>query len=107
MASDMLIFDDPKIFKGSCVFQLMHGVADIFTTSEGSAESYELSTVRQSLDAFISHNWSVPRHSKFYCLLFHYNAFPAFIAGLLASIAVMLLIAFGFVPLIDAKPPGY
>ena len=101
---DMAVFDDPMLLKGSCVWQLMHGAGDIFTNSEGSAESYELSSVQQSLDAFISHNWSVPRHSKFFCLLYHYNAVPALIAGLLASSAVMLLIAFGFLPLFDVKP---
>ena len=103
---DMAVFDDPRILKGSCVWQLMHGAAKIFANREGSAESYELSRIQQSLDAFISHNWCVPQRRKYYCLLSHYNAFPAFVAGFVASSAVVVLIAVGFVPLIDIKRDG-
>jgi len=86
------------LLRGSDLSTVMRRRGHIFADSRGSASTYNLSESVRHLDAFISHNWSVPRFQKYLCLALHFNLRLAVVAAFLATAALGALNSLGLLP---------
>lgn len=80
--------EQQTLLRASFLSTVMRRSATIFADSKGSAATYELSHPVHHIDAFISHNWSVPRLDKFLCLALIFNQLYAWVAVLTFQIVV-------------------
>jgi len=88
---DVVSFEGHKdLLRASRLSLVMSLGAAIFTTGEGSAETYTLSQQVTAIDAFLSHNWAVSRVKKFLCLTLHFNIRIA----VLAAVSTLAVVAF-------------
>lgn len=88
------------LLRASRLTTVMWRGAAIFLQAAGSEATYALSEEVTAITAFISHNWSVPRSSKFFCLALHYNFHLALVVAILAMVVIGALTLAGRLPLI-------
>lgn len=98
-----LRFQDLEMLRGTSANTVLQASGRLFRDSAGSAATYDLSVPVSRLDAFISHNWSSPRRSKFMALALHFNLRAAFVVTLLACAVTVLLAVLGAFPLHDFR----
>eukprot|EP00928_Gymnodinium_smaydae_P015348 TRINITY_DN15669_c0_g1_i2.p1 TRINITY_DN15669_c0_g1~~TRINITY_DN15669_c0_g1_i2.p1 ORF type:complete len:587 (+),score=94.80 TRINITY_DN15669_c0_g1_i2:117-1763(+) len=91
-------FKDKRLLRGVDGHRVLSGFGSIFNDSAGTAETYGLSRRVTGLDAFISHNWAMPRLPKVLSLLFYYNAALATAVGLLGAFVGFALTVCGVLP---------
>lgn len=87
----LLHFENEEICRGSRLTYILHTGGSIFADSGGSAATYELSEQVDTIDAFISHNWSVPRWKKFTILSMYFNYVPAVVLSLMVMLTLFIL----------------
>jgi len=100
----------PELLRGTPLHVVMRRQAAILQDSSGTDETWKLSkTVSGRLNAFISHNWSVPRRKKFLCLALHFNIRSAVIVAGVYLLLVTLLHGWGIIPLVEVNghPIGF
>mmetsp|Transcript_5449 Transcript_5449/g.11874 ORF Transcript_5449/g.11874 Transcript_5449/m.11874 type:complete len:748 (-) Transcript_5449:263-2506(-) len=84
----LLTFEgDEALLRGSSLSTVLQNHGRIFENSRGSASTYKLSRVVAGIDSFVSHNWTVPRRTKYLALIYHYF----FVRSLIGS-AILLVI---------------
>eukprot|EP00927_Polykrikos_kofoidii_P046833 TRINITY_DN40960_c0_g1_i1.p1 TRINITY_DN40960_c0_g1~~TRINITY_DN40960_c0_g1_i1.p1 ORF type:complete len:640 (-),score=89.15 TRINITY_DN40960_c0_g1_i1:79-1998(-) len=85
---DLVTFDGCEhILRGTSLAVVLKSCGSILANSKGSEHTYSLSEVVRILDAFISHNWSVPRYQKIIALNLHFNFNIA--SGIALSLSVV------------------
>eukprot|EP00928_Gymnodinium_smaydae_P048737 TRINITY_DN32629_c0_g1_i1.p1 TRINITY_DN32629_c0_g1~~TRINITY_DN32629_c0_g1_i1.p1 ORF type:complete len:536 (+),score=36.31 TRINITY_DN32629_c0_g1_i1:59-1609(+) len=89
---------DAHLLRGIRLNILLSRGAKSYAKSAGTEFSYQLSETVEKLRAFISHNWSVGRFSKFITLVLHFHMN----IGILASVVVVL----SFAAYYSAYPEG-
>eukprot|EP00929_Paragymnodinium_shiwhaense_P039382 TRINITY_DN20685_c0_g1_i17.p1 TRINITY_DN20685_c0_g1~~TRINITY_DN20685_c0_g1_i17.p1 ORF type:complete len:200 (-),score=36.44 TRINITY_DN20685_c0_g1_i17:540-1139(-) len=72
--SRLTSIDDPALLRGTDYVEVLRRCGRILRSNEGGEKTYSLSKPLDQLDAFISHNWSVPSLTKFLALALHFNA---------------------------------
>lgn len=77
---------------------VLHLGGKILADSGGSAHTYELSKEVESIDVFISHNWSVTRWKKFMVLAYYFNLRRAAIFCVILAVIGCVLTALGVFP---------
>eukprot|EP00929_Paragymnodinium_shiwhaense_P098882 TRINITY_DN6039_c0_g2_i1.p1 TRINITY_DN6039_c0_g2~~TRINITY_DN6039_c0_g2_i1.p1 ORF type:complete len:595 (+),score=45.48 TRINITY_DN6039_c0_g2_i1:137-1921(+) len=103
---------NPDLLRGTPYAHVLRAQGRIFRKSQGSAQSYSLSRTVQNIDAFISHNWSVPATTKFLTLTLHFNVRFAMSCTLLVGCVICVATACGLLPIFDlagspeGKPSG-
>jgi len=80
-----ICFKDRSLLRGTSLTTCLFSLGALFQTSEGCARTYERSEVCDYLDAFISHNWSVSRTTKFLALAVHHRLRTAIVASVFVS----------------------
>mmetsp|Transcript_14804 Transcript_14804/g.32642 ORF Transcript_14804/g.32642 Transcript_14804/m.32642 type:complete len:693 (+) Transcript_14804:252-2330(+) len=110
--ADLVSFHgEEDLCRASPVSVILRQYGRVFHNSQGSAKTYELSQPTTHIDAFLSHNWSVPRLHKYLCLALHFNV-PFAVAGalifmaLLGVLAVLDMLPVAHVAFLD-YPRGY
>ena len=73
----------------------------LFQSSEGSAETYELSVPAEHLDYFISHTWSTPRWKKHMALSLHFNFVGAYALAFIVGVLVVVLGGLQHLPVVE------
>jgi len=97
-----------ELLRGTTLATVLRCGDAIFASSAGSDDTYMLSKRMVRIEAFISHNWSVPRYKKFLGLCLVYNfKFTVAIAFVL-TVLVSIGTASGAFPLIHdrTEPTG-
>ena len=87
---------------------LLRRGGSIFDNSEGTSESYNLSSQVDHIDSFLSHTWRTPKKKKFLALSFHFGFFWAYAVSLLTGVVVSTLGGLGllfFVELDSVSTP--
>lgn len=106
--SALLTFDDNnELLRCVPLATVLRCGGRILSGSAGDAATYALSRPVHHIEAFISHNWAVPRKRKFLTLSMYYNFNKA---ALLTFVLVCLLglgNASGMCPCIDLPGMGY
>lgn len=96
----LVSFQDRRdLLRGSRLSTVMRHKAAVFDITD-SPESFDLSEVVTDIAMFISHNWSVPHISKFFCLAVHYNFYLAWSVAVAALLAIIAATAEGHMPMI-------
>uniref|UniRef100_A0A6U6UP35 Uncharacterized protein n=1 Tax=Zooxanthella nutricula TaxID=1333877 RepID=A0A6U6UP35_9DINO len=113
-AQQVLSFDDPALFRGTRATTVMRCWGRVLGERLLNAkEHYELSECVDHVDAFLSHNWSTPRHEKFLGLAVLFNLRAAVYSAAVTSVLCFLCTAAGLAPTIqtshagDEYPRGY
>jgi len=100
----------PELLRGTLLAKVLKHQGRILDSSGGSAATFGLSKVVLRLDAFISHNWAVPRWPKFLALTYYYNfkaaAAITFLVLLIAAFATAAGVLPAFDRSLDAQPLG-
>lgn len=94
--AEVVSFPDTSLLRATKLTEVMHCCASILAESAGSEETFALSQLVDSIDAFLSHNWTVPRWKKFLCLILHFNLQRAVWAGLTVLALVACAASLGF-----------
>lgn len=98
----LFLFNNPDLLRASRLTDVMSRQGSILGVSEGSAETYDLSEPVESIDAFLSHNWAMPRGRKFACLAIHYYFKTAAVVTGLMMMTLLGLTRIGWLP--DSMP---
>lgn len=64
---------DTGLLRASSLTSLLRGGGALFSNSEGSDRTFELSSQAERIDYFLSHNWVTRRSHKFLALSLHFN----------------------------------
>lgn len=94
------------LLRGSKLSTVLQGQGRVFSDSAGSSDSYALSRVVKQIDVFISHNWSVPRRDKFWCLALHFNFAAAAALTTVAMLGFLLANALDILPTVEGTSLG-
>ena len=87
------------IVRGVPLRTCLSGWAAAFASNKPDLErSYTLSQITPTIDAFLSHDWKTPRWSKACALLLLFNALPAAVTSMTASILLSGMLALGWLP---------
>ena len=89
---------ETTVLRGLSVSAVLLHCGRIFASSEGSAETYNLSVPVAQLDAFISHSWRTQRWKKFLALCLHFNINLALMASLIIGMLGSLLCSLKVLP---------
>lgn len=84
---------EEDLLRASRLTTVMKGWSSIFANSEGSALTYDMSSLVEKIDIFISHNWVVDRWRKHIVLSHHFNQRVAVSFALLVLISIMVFFA--------------
>lgn len=76
------------LLRGSRLSSVMRRGAAILSSPAGSAATFDLSEEVTAIATFISHNWSVPRARKFFCLALYFNFRSALLVAVGSTIAI-------------------
>jgi len=91
--------DELLLCRASPLYDVLHNCAVVLNNNEGSAATYELSKRVDSIDDFLSHNWSTSRQKKFGALVWHYNFPSASVVAFLVAVSSFVLQVSGVLPL--------
>ncbi|CAE8703470.1 unnamed protein product [Polarella glacialis] len=94
-------FQGASLLRAAKVATILRKAGALLGTSESSAETFELSSPVDHIDAFISHNWSTPRASKFLTLALHFNLTPALVVSYTTACLAFIFQAKGWLPCLD------
>lgn len=90
MVRDLVTFGGhTDLRRASRLTAVMRCGAAVLQESAGSANTYDLSEVVETIDMFLSHNWAVPRLTKFLGLILHFNL-PIAVLVMVISAAVIV-----------------
>eukprot|EP00929_Paragymnodinium_shiwhaense_P098883 TRINITY_DN6039_c0_g3_i1.p1 TRINITY_DN6039_c0_g3~~TRINITY_DN6039_c0_g3_i1.p1 ORF type:complete len:532 (+),score=40.48 TRINITY_DN6039_c0_g3_i1:119-1714(+) len=92
---------NPNLLRGTPYSHVLRAQGRIFRESAGNVKSYSLSRTVQKIDAFISHNWSVPATTKFLTLTLHFNVTVAMSCTLLVGCIFSVATAYGLLPVFE------
>eukprot|EP00929_Paragymnodinium_shiwhaense_P061937 TRINITY_DN30933_c0_g1_i2.p1 TRINITY_DN30933_c0_g1~~TRINITY_DN30933_c0_g1_i2.p1 ORF type:complete len:453 (+),score=12.17 TRINITY_DN30933_c0_g1_i2:86-1360(+) len=95
--------ETPDLLRGTPHVSVLQVFGRIFLHGQGSAHTYSLSKKVERLDAFISHNWSVPARTKFLSLALHFNGRSALLACLSMALTIQVATMCGSVPVYDPR----
>eukprot|EP00443_Scrippsiella_acuminata_P003009 CAMPEP_0115272812 /NCGR_PEP_ID=MMETSP0270-20121206/54820_1 /TAXON_ID=71861 /ORGANISM="Scrippsiella trochoidea, Strain CCMP3099" /LENGTH=550 /DNA_ID=CAMNT_0002689239 /DNA_START=78 /DNA_END=1728 /DNA_ORIENTATION=- len=98
MTRNHLTLEDASLLRGVSHFAVLRQFGRLLTNNTGRADTYDLSETTESIQAFLSHNWSTPRPVKFVALAFHFNHRSASAAALAACCAGFALTCTGVLP---------
>jgi len=94
MVQDLLTFEgNESLLRGSSLSVVLRGCGSIFKNSKGSAKTYQLSQVVAGIDSFVSHNWTVPRKTKYLALVYHYFFARSIVGPLVLLVIIGVLYA--------------
>ena len=97
---------DVSLVRGAPLRVLLRRGGDVFKTSEGTAESYGLSSQVSHVDTFVSHTWRTPKTKKFMALSLHFNFAIAYVSALFIGLVVSTLGGFRVLPFMELEPFG-
>eukprot|EP00414_Alexandrium_minutum_P000554 CAMPEP_0113818474 /NCGR_PEP_ID=MMETSP0328-20130328/258_1 /TAXON_ID=39455 /ORGANISM="Alexandrium minutum" /LENGTH=564 /DNA_ID=CAMNT_0000786409 /DNA_START=93 /DNA_END=1784 /DNA_ORIENTATION=+ /assembly_acc=CAM_ASM_000350 len=95
------------VLRGTTLWHVLRRGAQIFGSSQGSAETYAMSRRVETIDAFISHNWCVPRRLKYLALVLHFNLGIAAFATFVCELVLLALSLHGMTPLTNDPMKHY
>jgi len=101
-----LTLEDPALLRATPVGQVLRNCGRILAKSDGDAATFKLSTQVQSIDAFISHNWSTPRYQKWMVLATHFNLRLACIVAISVMLILFVLQVSGIIPEVRLQKNG-
>ncbi|CAE8594684.1 unnamed protein product [Polarella glacialis] len=99
-------FQGASLLRAAKVATVLRKAGALLGTNESSAETFELSSRVDHIDAFISHNWSTPRASKFLTLALHFNLTPALVVSYTTACLAFIFQANGWLPCLDQLRGG-
>ena len=82
---------DFSLLRAAPLHSILRHRGQVFETSEGTAESYDLSSQVDHIDTFVSHTWRTPRRKKFTTLSLHFGFPLAYACSLLGGCVVSML----------------
>lgn len=91
------------LLRGTRLFSVMRGCGKLFASSKGTERTYAMSENTICLDAFLSHNWSVPRWKKFVALAYIFNLSAACGVALLLALAIGVTTGLDLLPVFEDK----
>mmetsp|Transcript_105393 Transcript_105393/g.337065 ORF Transcript_105393/g.337065 Transcript_105393/m.337065 type:complete len:578 (+) Transcript_105393:81-1814(+) len=97
----------PEFLRGTLLAKVLKHQGRILDSSSGSAATFGLSKVVLRLNAFISHNYAVPRWPKFLALTYYYNFKAAAVITFLVALIVAFATAAGVLPAFDSAVNSY
>eukprot|EP00928_Gymnodinium_smaydae_P021650 TRINITY_DN18470_c0_g1_i1.p1 TRINITY_DN18470_c0_g1~~TRINITY_DN18470_c0_g1_i1.p1 ORF type:complete len:517 (-),score=57.77 TRINITY_DN18470_c0_g1_i1:10-1560(-) len=107
LASEITTFGDcPQLLRASHLNSLLRKGGAIFANSKGSASTYLLSHCIESINTFISHNWSVDRFWKFIALSYYFNQWSGILCFVLLVSVCGIPSAMNVMPSFDCALPG-
>eukprot|EP00929_Paragymnodinium_shiwhaense_P098880 TRINITY_DN6039_c0_g1_i1.p1 TRINITY_DN6039_c0_g1~~TRINITY_DN6039_c0_g1_i1.p1 ORF type:complete len:534 (+),score=43.01 TRINITY_DN6039_c0_g1_i1:284-1885(+) len=92
---------NPTLLRGAPYWQVLRAQGRVLRDSQGSAASYSLSRTVPHIDAFISHNWSVPATTKFLTLTLYFNVAFALSCSVLVGCAIAVATSYGLLPIFE------
>eukprot|EP00929_Paragymnodinium_shiwhaense_P078249 TRINITY_DN40524_c0_g1_i1.p1 TRINITY_DN40524_c0_g1~~TRINITY_DN40524_c0_g1_i1.p1 ORF type:complete len:562 (+),score=55.16 TRINITY_DN40524_c0_g1_i1:181-1866(+) len=109
LVAKLTTLDCPSLLRGTSYMNVLRKFGKIMRTKEGSAKTYDMSHPVVQIDAFISHNWSVPALTKFFALTLHFNTLFATAFTLCVAVMISLATAWGLLPIVDfgGAPEGH
>lgn len=105
-AEKNISFESPDLLRATTTRAALRHNGEILRQQPCTAELYNLSSVADHLDTFVSHNWSTSRWNKFLVLVVHFNAKPAFLCWLMTVVTMFIVQALGYAPLLSVQTFG-
>jgi len=97
----------PELLRAAPARLLLRRLGSIFSVSEGSADTFDMSQPVELIDAFLSHSWKSKGWLKTVALMYRVNLVRAVVVGLVVHALVHGLDHAGLTFLIPPVTPGY